>query len=139
MPDLAEFTINAEISALTGILDGIGTLLRRHDVPGDLISDIELAVDEAVTNCILHGYAGEGTGTIRLTVRLLPDRVAMTIEDQGTPFDPTAFEPKSTEGDIADRVPGGLGIILIRNVMDEITYRRDGGNNILHLVKMIKP
>ena len=138
MPDLVEFTINAEISALTEILDNIGSLLRHHGVPEDLVSDIELAVDEAITNCILHGYGGEGTGTIHLALNLLPDRVTMTIEDQGAPFDPTAFEPKPTEGDIADRVPGGLGIILIRNVMDEITYRRDGGNNILHMVKLLQ-
>ncbi|HVP94551.1 MAG TPA: ATP-binding protein [Methanoregulaceae archaeon] len=138
MPGRAEFTISAEIPALTEILDGIGILLRQNNVSVDLISDIELAVDEVVTNSILHGYGGGGTGTIHIVVQLRPDRVEMTIEDQGTPFDPTTFEPKTQEGDISERVPGGLGIILIRNVMDKIMYRRDGRTNILHLVKLIR-
>jgi anti-sigma regulatory factor (Ser/Thr protein kinase) len=65
--------------------------------------------------------------------------VEMTVEDQGVPFDPTTFEPVTNDGNISDRVPGGLGIVLIRNVMDEVTYRREGGNNILRLVKRMNP
>ncbi|HTY14858.1 MAG TPA: ATP-binding protein [Methanoregulaceae archaeon] len=139
MPDRVEFVISPEISALTDVLDRIGNLLRQHGVCGDLISDIELAVDEAVTNSILHGYGGRETGTITLIIRIHTDRVELEIEDQGVPFDPTTFEPLVHDGDIADRVPGGLGIILIRNVMDTITYRREGERNILHLEKKIIP
>lgn len=139
MPDRAEFTMNAEISALTDILDRIGNLLSQHGISGDLISDIELAIDEAVTNSILHGYGENETGTIRLLIQLHSDRVEMTIEDQGVPFDPTTFEPVTNDGNISDRVPGGLGIVLIRNVMDEVTYRREDGNNILRLVKRMNP
>jgi serine/threonine-protein kinase RsbW len=139
MPDRAEFLIKAEIPALTGILDSLGILLRQHGVPMNLISDIELAMDEAITNSILHGYGAQGTGTVRLVIQLLEDRVEMTIEDRGLPFDPTTYEPVTNDGDLSDRVPGGLGIVLIRSVMDEITYRRDGETNSLHLVKRINP
>jgi serine/threonine-protein kinase RsbW len=139
MPDRVEFVIGAEISALTDVLDRIGNLLREHGICGDLISDIELAVDEAVTNSILHGYGEKETGTISLFIQVHPDRVELEIEDQGVPFDPTTFEPVVNDGDIADRVPGGLGIVLIRNVMDTITYRRERERNVLHLEKRIAP
>ena len=139
MPDRVEFVIGAEISALTDVLDRIGNLLRQHGLSGDLISDIELAVDEAVTNSILHGYGGTETGTITLIIQVHADRVDVEIEDQGVPFDPTAFKPVVHDGDIAERVPGGLGIVLIRNVMDTITYRREKESNVLHLEKRIAP
>ena len=139
MPDRVEFVISAEISALTDVLDRIGNLLREHGIDGDQISDIELAIDEAVTNSILHGYREGETGTVGLDIRISSDQVEVEIEDQGIPFDPTTFEPVINDGDISDRVPGGLGIVLIRNVMDTITYRREKERNILSLVKRIAP
>jgi serine/threonine-protein kinase RsbW len=132
-----EYTIPAKISSLTQILDGIARLLREQGFPPELTSDVQLAADEAVTNVILHGCRGK-EGAIHLVVVATGDMVEVIVEDHGPPFDPTSFVPGEVKEDLMDRRPGGLGIVLIRNVMDEVQYRRDAGKNILTMMKRKK-
>jgi serine/threonine-protein kinase RsbW len=134
MKNRIECTIPARISSLTEILDGIARLLVEQGFPPGLTSDVQLAADEAVTNIILHGYNGE-EGTIHLVAVATRDMVEITVEDQGPPFDPTSYVPGEVKEGLMDRLPGGLGIVLIRSVMDEVQYRHETGKNILSMVK----
>lgn len=94
---------------------------------------IELALEEALVNIINHAYGGM-EGDIRLTCGT-DDRGWFVIEiaDRGRPFDATTMPPPELESDIETRKVGGLGIHFIRNLMDEVSYRREGTRNILEL------
>ena len=102
------------------------------------VLDVQLAVEEACTNIVLYAYEG-GEGFIYASVEAKKDRLWITIEDDGPPFDPTGHMtlPRTTHDDIEGPV-GGWGIGLIRMFVDEITYERRFGKNILCLVKKKK-
>lgn len=100
--------------------------------------NIALALDEAVTNVVLYAYDTPGTGKIDIDALLSKDEVVIRISDSGKPFDPTAAaDPDiSLPGD--QRPIGGLGIFLVRKLMDAVRYRREEGKNILRLIKKLK-
>jgi serine/threonine-protein kinase RsbW len=127
-------TIPADLSGLKEVLDGIAILLEEQGFPFELISDVQLATDEAVTNAILHGYDGKD-GEVRVIAEADDREVSITIEDRALPFNPVSFVSRDVTKDGDDRPIGGLGLILIRNVMDEVTYRREDDKNIFTLVK----
>ena len=97
------------------------------------LMQLELAVEEAVVNICLYAYEvppGE------LLVRIEPGESRFVVEliDEGVPFDPLAVEDPDMGAVVADRAIGGLGIFLVRRVMDEVAYLRDGSRNVLKLV-----
>jgi len=129
-----ERTIDAQIANIPVIANGLEEYLVREGVDPAIIPDIELAVDEAMTNIIMHGYRGE-RGTIRVTCSVDTGRVRVVIRDRAPAFNPlTAQEPDISAG-LADRGAGGLGIHLIRKVMDAVRYEHSGTENILTLEK----
>lgn len=99
------------------------------------IPDVVLAVDEAATNIILHGYQGQ-EGIIEIEVVQEGDALVVRLRDETVPFDPTSVPPPDLTVPLEQRAPGGLGIYLIRQVMDEVMYRiTSQGGNELTLVK----
>jgi serine/threonine-protein kinase RsbW len=102
---------------------------------------VQLAVDEACTNIIEHGYRGEDRGKIRITCTAEPGRLTIEIRDNAPRFDFVAREPDpaapdSHLSDIEALPVGGLGLRLITSVMDHVSwYYRDGSNTLL-LIKM---
>ena len=103
-------------------------------MPRRISSTLELAVEEAITNVIAHGFRGQGGG-VDVICRATRGIVEVQIEDSAPPFDPLSLPEPDLTADIEDRDIGGLGIFLIRQVMDEIVYRYENGKNILVLVK----
>lgn len=101
--------------------------------------DLKLAVDEACTNVIEHGYGGLG-GTVRLSAAENGGSLTVIIEDRGLPFDPASVPPPDLSADWQDRRIGGLGWHFIRSCVDEIRYEPgvDGGGNRLTLVKKLR-
>ena len=100
--------------------------------------DLKLAVDEACTNVIEHGYAGRG-GTIRISAAGSLGTMTVVVEDHGLPFDPGSVAPPDLSADWENRRIGGLGWHLIRSCVDEIRYEPgvNGGGNRLTLVKKL--
>ena len=97
------------------------------------LMQLELAVEEAVVNICLYAYEvppGE------LLVRIEPGAARFVVEliDEGVPFDPLAVQEPDMRAGVEDRAIGGLGIFLVRRVMDEVSYLRDGSRNVLKLV-----
>ena len=129
-----DLTIPADISGLKEILDGVAILLEEQGFPFELISDVQLATDEAVTNAILHGYDGK-EGEVHVIAEADDQEVIVIVEDGAPAFDPITFVSRDVSLDGDDRPIGGLGLILIRNVMDEVGYRYEDGKNIFTMVK----
>jgi serine/threonine-protein kinase RsbW len=97
--------------------------------------DLQLAVDEACSNIIEHGYAGMNPGSIMLELQLTPDRATITITDFGHPFEPVDAPMPETEAAMQDPEISGFGLFFIYNFMDEVDYQSSEAGNHLILIK----
>ncbi|MGE5601498.1 MAG: ATP-binding protein [Nitrososphaerales archaeon] len=108
---------------------------KRANFAGQRVDDLVLAVDEAATNIIMHGYgvhAGTDTNVIEVEVAFRDPLLSVHLRDHARPFDPTALPVVDKLPPLTERGPGGLGVFLIRKTMDEFGYRRtpDGWNEL---------
>jgi sigma-B regulation protein RsbU (phosphoserine phosphatase) len=96
---------------------------------------MNLAMEEAVVNVMSYAYPADTVGDVTIEAVTIADQLQFTITDSGTPFDPTAKEDVDTTLSAEERPIGGLGIHLVRQLMDSITYERIDGKNVLTLRK----
>jgi anti-sigma regulatory factor (Ser/Thr protein kinase) len=94
----------------------------------------QLAVGEACENIIIHGYGGESRGDILVNAESLPGEITVELRDTAPPFNP-AGPPPRLDLDRENPQVGGVGLVIIHRVMDEIFYSRDGDQNCLTLRK----
>jgi serine/threonine-protein kinase RsbW len=129
----ARLRIAAEVDALARLRDVVRETAGAIGAERGFVDDLVQAVDEAATNIIVHGYAGE-PGAIVITLECDEGRCVITLEDAAPTFDPTAVPEPDMSIPPDHRRPGGMGIHLIRLATDEMTHRpRPGGGNILTL------
>jgi serine/threonine-protein kinase RsbW len=102
----------------------------------DAVYAVEMAVDEACSNIIQHAYGGEGRGEIECTCQVNRDKLIVTLRDYGYPFNPSSVPEPDINAALEDRREGGLGLYLIRKLMDEVRFEftSDSGN-VLTMVK----
>ena len=105
-------------------------------LPEELNMPINLALEEAVTNVMLYAYQG-GTGQVLVEAHTSPEQVIFTISDSGVAFDPTIRKDPDINQGVEERPIGGLGIFLVRQIMDDIRYERKDNKNILTLIKKL--
>jgi len=98
-----------------------------------------LAVDEACTNIVEHGYAQDPDSVIDVMCQLERDQFVITILDDSPAFDPLAFPEPDTKAPLVHREPGGWGIFFIKKLMDRVNYMHDGSRNRLVMMKQVKP
>lgn len=105
---------------------------------GQALSELVFAVNEAITNVVVHGY-GEKPGHIIVEVSRVNSNLVVCVQDQARVFDPTAVPASDITLPLEQRQPGGLGIHLMRQFTDEMECRvRPEGGNQLTLVKQIE-
>jgi anti-sigma regulatory factor (Ser/Thr protein kinase) len=92
-------------------------------------------LEEAVSNVMLYAYPKNKSGQVLVEAEKSPGKVIFTISDSGIPFDPTRQEEPDITQSAEERPIGGLGIFLVRQIMDSIAYERKDNRNILTLVK----
>ena len=109
----------------------------RGGLPAPVRRSIHVALDEFLHNTIVYGFEGRVGGDVTVEVTLGADRVTVTLTDDGTPFDPLAAAAPDTELSVAERQIGGLGIHLVRKMMDEVSYHRRAERNVVVLVKLL--
>jgi serine/threonine-protein kinase RsbW len=134
MEKLFALTIPADINEIPRVSAALEDAMRIHAFGDEDILDTQLAVEESITNIIVHGYRHK-QGDIEITCQATHGITEVRIADQAPPFDPLSIPEPDISLDINKRQIGGLGIFLIRQVMDDISYRYDGGKNILTLIK----
>ena len=124
-----------EISKLAGFIDEVAELAAL-DV--SLVMSLNLALEEAVTNVVLYAYPEGQSGKVDIQASMKGRLLTFVISDAGVPFDPTT---EAVEADITlsveDRPIGGLGVFLVKQIMDTVSYQRTGGRNVLTLVKNV--
>ena len=107
------------------------------ELPMAVSMPVNLALEEAVSNVMLYAYPEKQDGQVLVEAVKSPTRVVFTITDAGKPFDPTAQEEPDLTLSVEDRPIGGLGIHLVKQIMDEVRYERIDNKNILTLVKSL--
>lgn len=132
----AALSIRSDINEIPRVSDLIESVMQGQQFPDEDILDTQLAVEEVVTNVIMHGY-GEGGGEIVVSLCYHADESAMEIriEDSAEPFDPLSLPEPDISLGIDERKIGGLGIFLTRQVMDDIRYQYEDNKNVLILKK----
>jgi serine/threonine-protein kinase RsbW len=101
------------------------------------IYDLKLAVDEACTNIITHGYADMNPGSIILSLEFKSDMIIATITDFGHPFEPSEAPMPDLQAGLEDRPTGGFGLFFIYQTMDEIDYEASEDGNRLTFIKRL--
>lgn len=99
--------------------------------------NIHLALEEAVSNVINYAYPTDEEHHLRVEVEMYADRLVFKVIDSGVPFDPTQQADTDVSSPLEERPIGGLGIFLIRNIMQSVSYERDGENNVLTMIMFI--
>ena len=123
----------ATYDELESILDAVEDFGERENWSPAILFKVKLAIEEMGLNVAKHGRIDKNPG-IEIIVTSKPEALTISIEDDGRPFDPLndAPDPDLTSS-IEDRPIGGLGIHFVREMMDEMTYRREDGKNCLAL------
>ena len=108
---------------------------RRHDLSANVLNAVELALEEHLTNIISYGFSDAAEHPIRLRLALLDDEIRVEVEDEGRPFNPLKHPAPDTSIPLEAKPIGGLGIHLMRKMMDALEYSRREGRNILVMKK----
>ena len=131
-------TVPAELGQLSAVQDFIAGELERCRCPAKAKFQIEVAVEEIFVNIVNYAYRPEiGEATIRCAVD--EDALQVTIQflDHGKPFDPLAQADADTDRQALETREGGLGILLVKKSMDDVSYAYEGGKNILTIRKRL--
>jgi anti-sigma regulatory factor (Ser/Thr protein kinase) len=115
------------------------SFLKSHGVNGQIIYTINLALEEMVTNVIKYGYDDQSAHLITINLNHHGDAVSAEIVDDGHEFNPLDRAPVDTTKPLEDREIGGLGIHLVRKMLDEVRYSRVEGANRFFMKKSLGP
>ena len=133
-----EITISNESKNLSQVRRLVSEVLEETSFDREMRNKIIVAVDEALANVVEHAYQG-GQGDIRIGFALDAEVLQVMIRDNGTPFDPgdRLRDTVDIHNHIKLGLKGGLGLFLMRRIMDEVRYSRDG-EDFVNELRMIK-
>jgi serine/threonine-protein kinase RsbW len=123
--------LNGNLGELARLTAEIERFCGQHGLAPDVEFDLVLVLEELFVNSVHHGGCEGMQGAAEIHFTMLPDGVALEYADRGTAFDPTKAPVPDVTAPLAERLAGGLGIHLMRQIMREFEYHRlDGWNRI---------
>jgi serine/threonine-protein kinase RsbW len=133
----ATFEFTSDVTVIDAVREFVKNQADARGFEEENVYSLQLAVVEAVTNVIVHAYEGELGHPIWLEAE--PDEAGLTfvLRDQGRQFDIVAHPDPDLKRHMAERIKGGLGVYLMRKLMDELELRREGAFNILRMRKRL--
>ena len=117
------------------VLEALEAYLETRGVPPSAVAPVMIAADEIISNALDHGGKDDLPPRVDVTARVAAGRVTMQVDDDGAAFNPLESAAPDTELAVEDRAIGGLGIHLVRKLMDEVGYERHQGRNRLRFAK----
>ena len=130
-------TLHNDVQEVPLLATFIETISEENDMDMVMSMNINLAVEEAVVNVMNYAYPEGTVGEVKIDASVAEGLLTITIADGGSPFDPTQKENPDINLPAEERSIGGLGIFLVRQFMDTVTYHHNDGKNILTLVKKL--
>lgn len=135
MPDSLSVIVKNDPAELPRLAEIVSDFCGRNRLAAPFEQDLNLALEEAVINVMMHGYADRAEHDIAVILRLDPAGITVCVEDDGLPFNPLEAPPPNVNAPIGERRAGGLGIHMVRRLMDQLEYQRLGNKNILVMRK----
>jgi len=131
---LRNIKVPAELEHLHSLIGAIGDCAKKQGLSDKRINEIKIAAEEALVNIFNYAYE-EKVGDVEVACKTgQGGTFVIEISDEGRPFDPLSLAEPDTTLDIDDRQIGGVGVLLMRKLTDELRYRREGNKNVLELV-----
>lgn len=124
-----------EIERMNRLVRQFGEL---HEIPSRTLYAMNLALDEMITNAVTHGYDDPAGEQVRVHIETSRGELIATVTDRGRGFNPLDAPPSDLAASMENRPVGGLGIQLVRTLMDRVKYERANGENVLTLQKRIR-
>ncbi len=133
---MSTFTFDASFDSLDEIREFVGEVARQGGFSDKEIYSIQLAADEASSNIIEHAYAGVGNGKIEIDCSISETELKIVMRDHGRSFDPSTVPEPNVKADLSERKIGGLGMYLMRKLMDDVSYKSSAdAGNVLTMIK----
>jgi anti-sigma regulatory factor (Ser/Thr protein kinase) len=133
-----ELTIPNSLSENARVKEHFDAFSAHYGIPDRTRLKMHVVLDELLTNIISYAYLDDEKHDIGIKVELSADRLKMSLVDDGIPFNPLGLETPDTELSLEERKIGGLGIHLVRKIMDRVSYRRRIDKNVITVVEFLK-
>jgi anti-sigma regulatory factor (Ser/Thr protein kinase)/class 3 adenylate cyclase len=130
--------VSNDLAVIARIASAVDSFCAERRIGTDIAYAVNLAIDELLTNTISYGYRDRTEHTIEIVLGATANRLTLVIRDDGEPFDPTLAAAPDVEAEMDERAVGGLGIHLVRTMMDSVEYRRSDGHNEVTLTKLLE-
>jgi anti-sigma regulatory factor (Ser/Thr protein kinase) len=132
-----DISLKNDLSELARLHREVEGFASVHSLPPRVLLALDLSLTELVTNTISYGYGAAANRQIFVHLLARPGEIEAVIEDDGRPFDPRERPPVDISTPLDERPIGGLGIHIVRNMMDSLEYRRDGDRNVVRILKRL--
>jgi serine/threonine-protein kinase RsbW len=124
----------AQLPALTKFLN---EFWAHTNLPRAAAVTFELALEEVFMNVVIHSSPADRSARVEVSLAIVAGELTMTVEDEGPAFDPLALSAPDVSAKLEDRRVGGLGVFLVRKMMDSVRYQRLGARNQLQMTKRV--
>ena len=135
--DVLELSLTNDLRQIAVAAENVDTFCARHGLAEQIALEVNLVVDELVTNTISYGYDDDREHRIALVLRLEDAALVIEIADDGRAFDPLQAPEPDPGASLRERAKGGLGIYLVQKTMDTAACRRQDGRNVVTLTKRV--
>ncbi|MBU5681868.1 ATP-binding protein [Blautia sp. MSJ-9] len=133
---MKSITAEAKIENIVLVTDFVNSILEKNECSMKVQMEIDIVIDEIFSNIAYYAYApGSGEATVQVEIEDSPKRLELVFIDRGIPYNPLENKDPDVTLDIEERKIGGLGIFLVKEMMDEVLYEYVDGQNILKLIK----
>lgn len=130
-----KMTVGASTENLSAIREFVAGHALAHGFDENKVADIRLAVDEASTNIIKHAYGNDPNENLEITIEVDDEKFMIYLIDRGEGFDVKTYQKPNLKKQIEQRKRGGMGVHLMLNLMDEVTYQVKNNMNVLCMCK----
>jgi sigma-B regulation protein RsbU (phosphoserine phosphatase) len=127
-----------ELSEIEKVNENFTHFAEENNMSKTLISKVNMVFDELLNNAISYAFQDDKEHEIEIRIELAEDRLSISLSYDGVPFNPFTTEAPDTDLSIEEREVGGLGIHLVKNIMDEVHYKKHGDTNIVTVVKNVR-
>jgi len=128
-----------DLKELAVIAERVDEFCGKREISPTVAYQVNVSIDELLTNTISYGFADGAQREIRIDLSIDGDRLVVRIEDDARQFDLTETDPTKadTNSALEERTPGGLGIFLVHQMMDSVSYSRENNKNVVVLGKKV--